>query len=57
MENWSSIPYSAAKKAINGVKQMPLVKLKTYNELVKWRDGRLIKMLKTFWHYQLKVFS
>jgi len=51
MENWSSIPYSAAKKAINGVKQMPLVKSKTYNELVKWRDERLIKMLKAFWHY------
>ena len=31
------------KKAINGVKQMPLVKSKTYNELVKWRDERLIK--------------
>jgi 3-hydroxypropionate dehydrogenase (NADP+) len=38
MANWTSIPHSAAKKAVDGVKQMDIAKEKTYEELVEWRD-------------------
>jgi len=46
METWTSIPPSATKKATNGIKQTDLVKAKTYGELVRWRDEKLIDLLK-----------
>jgi 3-hydroxypropionate dehydrogenase (NADP+) len=45
METWTSIPPSAVKKAVEGVKQMNGVKTKTYDELVRWRDEKLIELL------------
>jgi 3-hydroxypropionate dehydrogenase (NADP+) len=45
MANWTSIPHSAAKKAVDGVKQMDIAKEKTYEELVEWRDKKLMKLL------------
>jgi len=45
MEPWVSIPPSAVKKAVEGVKQMTVVKTKTYDELAKWRDEKLMELL------------
>jgi 3-hydroxypropionate dehydrogenase (NADP+) len=45
MATWTSIPPSAAKKAVDGVNQMEIVKAKGYEELVRWRDERLMKLL------------
>lgn len=46
MATWTSIPYTAAKKAIKGVKDMEVVKRKSFEELLTWRDKRLIKIVK-----------
>lgn len=46
MEDWKLMPYHAAKKAIEGVEQLPMVKEKTLQELIKWRDNRLVEILK-----------
>lgn len=45
METWTSIPPSATKKAIEGIKHTSQVKAKTNDELVKWRDKRLMKLI------------
>jgi len=45
MEPWTSIPPSAVKKAVDGVKQLNVVKTKTYDELVRWRDEKLMELL------------
>jgi len=45
MEPWTLIPPSAVEKAVEGVKQMNVVKTKTYNELVRWRDEKLMELL------------
>jgi len=46
MDDWKFIPYHAAKKAIEEVKQLPKVKEKTFKELTEWRDEKLVKLLK-----------
>jgi len=46
MDDWKFVPYHAAKKAIEGVEQLPIVKEKTLQEMVKWRDDKLVKILK-----------
>jgi hypothetical protein len=46
MEDWKLIPYHAAKKAIEGVEQLPIVKEKTLQELIKWRDNKLVEIVK-----------
>ncbi|MEM2941868.1 MAG: 3-hydroxyacyl-CoA dehydrogenase NAD-binding domain-containing protein [Candidatus Bathyarchaeia archaeon] len=46
MEDWKLIPYHAAKKAIEGVEQLPTVKEKTLQELIRWRDNKLVEILK-----------
>jgi len=46
MEDWKFIPYHAAKKAIEGVEQLPMVKEKTFQEMVKWRDDKLVEILR-----------
>ena len=45
METWTSIPPSAAKKMISGVKEMKIVRTKTIEEIKEWRDGMLVKLL------------
>lgn len=47
METWTSIPPSAAKKIIRGVKEMEVVRTKTLEEIKNWRDRMLVKLLKT----------
>jgi len=37
---------SAAKKVIEGVKEMEIVKTKSMEELVRWRDKKLVELLK-----------
>jgi 3-hydroxyacyl-CoA dehydrogenase len=46
MEDWKLMPYHAAKKAIEGVEQLPMVKEKTLQELIRWRDNKLVEILK-----------
>jgi len=46
METWTSIPPSAAKKIIKGVKEMEVVRTKSLEEIKNWRDEMLVKLLK-----------
>ncbi len=46
METWTSIPLSAAKKIVSGVKEMEVVRKKTLEEIKNWRDEMLVKLLK-----------
>jgi 3-hydroxypropionate dehydrogenase (NADP+) len=46
METWTSIPPSAAKKIVRGVKEMGVVRSRTLEEIKNWRDGMLVKLLK-----------
>jgi 3-hydroxypropionate dehydrogenase (NADP+) len=46
MHTWTAIPYTAAKKVIAGVEEMKIVKERSYEELVRWRDERLADVLK-----------
>jgi 3-hydroxyacyl-CoA dehydrogenase len=46
METWTSIPPSAVKKIINGVKEMDVVRTKTLDEIKSWRDEMLVKFLR-----------
>lgn len=45
MDDWKFIPYHAAKKAIEQVEDLPMVKKKSFPEIVKWRDNKLVKIL------------
>jgi len=46
MASWTSIPESGAKKVIEGVRSMPMVHRMSVEELAKWRDRKLMKILK-----------
>lgn len=46
METWTSIPPSAAKEIVKGVKEMEVVRTKTLEEITNWRDENLIRLLK-----------
>ncbi len=46
MEAWTSIPPLAAKKVINGVKEMEVIRTKSLDEIKSWRDEMLVKFLK-----------
>jgi 3-hydroxyacyl-CoA dehydrogenase len=46
METWTSIPPSAVKKIVNGVKEMEVVRTKTLEEIKSWRDEMLVKLLR-----------
>ncbi len=46
MDDWKQMPYDAAKKAIEGVEQLCIVKEKSFQELVRWRDDKLVSVLK-----------
>jgi 3-hydroxyacyl-CoA dehydrogenase len=46
METWTSIPPSAERKIIKGVKDMEIVRTKTLEEIKNWRDEVLVKLLK-----------
>ena len=46
METWTSIPPSAAKAAVKAVHEMEVVRTKTLEEIISWRDEMLVKLLK-----------
>lgn len=46
MATWTSIPPSAAKKVIDEVYQLEIVKSKTMEELIDWRNNKLAELLK-----------
>ena len=46
METWTSIPPSAAEKIVRGVKKMEVVRAKSLEEIINWRDRMLVKLLK-----------
>lgn len=46
METWTSIPSSAMKRVIQGVEEMEIVRKKTLDEIKRWRDQMLVKILK-----------
>jgi carnitine 3-dehydrogenase len=45
METWTSIPPSAEKKMVRSVREMEMVRTKTLEEIEKWRDEMLVKLL------------
>lgn len=49
MDPWTSIPHSAAKKVVEGVQQMEAVRTKTSEELTRWRDEKLVELLKVIY--------
>jgi len=46
METWTSIPQSAEKAVVRGVKEIEVVKKKTLEEIKQWRDEMLVRILK-----------
>lgn len=46
MAKWVSIPDSAAEKTVKGIKEMQLVRSKSFQELIEWRDEKLVALLK-----------
>jgi len=46
METWTSIPPSAVKKIVSGVKGMDVVRMKSLDEIKSWRDEMLVKFLR-----------
>jgi len=46
METWTSIPPSAVKKIVSGVKEMDVVRAKTLDEIKSWRDDMLVRFLR-----------
>lgn len=49
MRTWTSIPYSAAKKVVKGIRQMDIVQKRTFEEIVNWRDKKLIELLRVLY--------
>jgi 3-hydroxypropionate dehydrogenase (NADP+) len=45
METWTSIPPLAEKKMVRSVREMEVVRTKTLEEIEKWRDEMLVKLL------------
>jgi len=45
MSTRTSIPRSTAKKIIEGVNQLEVVRSKSMEELSRWRDNKLVKLL------------
>lgn len=46
MDDWKEIPYTAAEKVIGEMDDYEITKDKSYEELVNWRDGNLIDLLR-----------
>lgn len=49
METWTSIPPSAAEKIVLGVKEMDVVRKKSLEEIVTWRDEMLVELLRVIY--------
>lgn len=46
MAKWTETPESAVEKAVKGVREMGVVREKSFEELERWRDDRLAEILK-----------
>jgi 3-hydroxyacyl-CoA dehydrogenase len=46
VKTWTSIPDSAREKAITQIKELSSLKGRSYDELARWRDRKLIALLK-----------
>lgn len=46
MATWTSIPNSAAKKVVEGVKQMHIIRSKNMDEMLRWRDSKLVELIR-----------
>jgi len=49
LATWTSIPPLAEKKIIQGIKKMSLVQEKPVEEIAKWRDEKLVELLKVLY--------
>jgi 3-hydroxypropionate dehydrogenase (NADP+) len=49
MESWTSIPPSAAKKVIDEANKMDTVKSRSIEDLIRWRDKKLVELLKVIY--------
>jgi len=49
LATWTSMPPSAEKKIVHGVKRMQLVKGKSFAEIAKWRDRKLVELVKVLY--------
>jgi len=45
MATWSSIPESARRKVVEGIRDHRLIKGRRYDDVVKWRDEKLTELL------------
>jgi len=52
MATWTSIPRSAIRKITEGVYQLEIVKSKKMEEIIAWRDSKLVKLLETLGYIQ-----
>jgi 3-hydroxypropionate dehydrogenase (NADP+) len=46
METWTELPASAAEKVARAVNEMELIRSKTMDEIKRWRDEKLVKIIK-----------
>ena len=49
MARWTAMPESAMEKAIRGVAETEMVRERSMEELERWRDERLVQLLKLLW--------
>jgi 3-hydroxypropionate dehydrogenase (NADP+) len=49
MAKWTVTPESAVENAIRGVAEMDIVRWKSFEELERWRDEKLVELLKLLW--------
>jgi len=46
LAKWTTLPPSAKKKIIEGIKNHSVIKEKSTEELIRWRDNKLVELLK-----------
>jgi 3-hydroxypropionate dehydrogenase (NADP+) len=46
MDDWKDLPYHAAKKAMEDIEQLPSIRGKSFQDLVRWRDELLVGILR-----------
>ena len=46
LAKWTALPPSAKKKLIEGIKNYSMIKEKSMEDLIKWRDSKLVDLLK-----------
>ena len=47
MATWTSIPNSAIRKVVKGVRQMYVVRTKNMEDIRRWRDDKLIELIRS----------